>query len=59
MGATLAEIAILLALVLGLLRLLRPLERRLEAWILDCLIPGRKRIIDAEVCRPKPKPGKE
>lgn len=60
MGTTLVEIVLLLAAVYGLYRLLRPLQRRLEYWILGLLAPGRPRIIDLEATDVKKwKPYKE
>jgi hypothetical protein len=46
MGLSLAEIALAVAAVALVYKLLAPLQRRIEAWLLDRLIPGRKRVID-------------
>jgi len=60
MEITAAEAILVAAVVLGLCRVLRPLQRSLEDRILRFLDPGRGRIIDAELEEiRKQKPDKE
>ncbi len=49
MGASLAELVILAAVVWLISRLLEPLRRRLERAILRLIAPDRADIVDAEV----------
>ena len=58
MPATLAELVLLLAAVWLVYRLLEPLRRRLERFLLRLIDPSKKIIIDAEIVsrdRKKPK----
>jgi len=48
MGATFAEIVLILAALAGIYELMRPLQRRLEVWMLDRLAPNRRRVIDVK-----------
>ena len=58
MGASLAELIVLAAVVWLIARLLEPLRRRMERALLRLLAPERADIIDAEVL-PPPKKRKE
>ncbi len=49
MGASLAELAVLAAIVWLLARVLEPLRRRLERLLLRLLAPDRAEIIDAVI----------
>lgn len=49
MGASLAELVILAAIVWLIARALEPLRRRLERLILRILAPGRADIVDAVI----------
>ena len=49
MGASLAELVVLAAVVWLLARLLEPLRRRMERAILRLIAPGRADIIDAVI----------
>jgi len=58
MGASLAELIVLAAVVWLIARLLEPLRRRMERALLRLIAPERADIIDAEVL-PQPKKRKE
>ena len=58
MSASLAEIAVLAAIVWLLARLLEPLRARIERALLRLLAPDRADIFDAQVV-PSPKKRKE
>ena len=49
MGASLAELVVLAAVVWLLSRLLEPLRRRMEAALLRWLAPGKADVIDAVI----------
>jgi hypothetical protein len=60
MELSLAEAVLLAAAAVGIYRLLRPLQRALESWLLRLLDPERARIIDADaVPTRKGQPDKE
>jgi len=48
MEATFAEIVLIVAAITGIYRILRPLQRRIESWMLDRLVPNRRRVIDVK-----------
>jgi hypothetical protein len=49
MPTTLAELVLLVAAVWLVYRLLEPLRRRLERWLLRLIDPSKAPIIDAEI----------
>ena len=55
MGASLAELAVLVAAAWLLARLLEPLRRRLEHAILRLIAPDRADIVDADIVAPNKK----
>jgi hypothetical protein len=55
---SLAEIILIAAAAYGLYRLLIPLQRRLERWLLLWLAPEKAGIIDAETVDDPPKKGR-
>lgn len=55
MGASLAELVVLAAIVWLIARLLEPLRRRMERAILRFLAPERADIVDAEILPPTKK----
>lgn len=52
MGASLAELVVLAAVVWGLARVLEPLRRRMERAILRLIAPGRADVYDADIVPP-------
>ena len=49
MAFSLMELVLLVAAILGLYKLMRPVQEMLERAILKLLSPGERRFIDAEV----------
>ena len=55
MGASLAELAVLAAIVWLLARIFEPLRRRIERAILRLIAPDRADIVDADIVAPNKK----